>query len=91
MTFYSGQINNLEDFEDYCRVKGVQPFHLAETNDGYYAEIKKGTANLKDFTQIGLPTCGDLDRLKTAELFPERFEWVKLSFKDSSNSSILNA
>ena len=84
-------ITNLEAFEAYCRAKGVIPFALAEIpNDGFYAEVRKGTANGKDFTQIGLKTANAVDLTgQPYKIDNTRFEWVRLGFADCNNQLIL--
>lgn len=92
-------INSFIDFQDYLSRKGYTVFAACEIpNDGFYAEVRKGQAQVKDFTNIGLkgaflgePSKNNLDFDSGAVLFPEKYEWVRLSFKDCNNPEIINS
>lgn len=95
--FYSGSINSINDFDDYLRAKGYIPFVLSEIpEDGYYAEIRRGSSNVKDFTQVGLlaATCRPISKLDlhpSSRDFAEKYEWVRIGYADCNNKNILNA
>lgn len=84
-------IKSINDFADYVESKGYTGYTFVEMpKDGFYAELKKGTAQLKDFTQIGLQHPSTTIHGYSVKQ-PSAFEWVRLGFADCNNETILKS